>query len=63
MEEMNNGQIYELSWQNLVRILTDARKHSIRQDLEIQHVINLLAHLEEQLPITAPQDVPEEENE
>lgn len=58
MKDMSREQIFELRWQNLCRIILGAKEHSLRQDIEIQHIIDLLASLEQQLPITEiPQDV------
>ena len=58
MKDLTREQIFELRWQNLCRIILSAKENSLRQDVEIQHIIDLLAQLEQQLPITeVPQDV------
>ena len=48
--------IYKMRWEQLVQTLINAREYSLRTDLEIQHVINLLAHLERKIPDHKPQD-------
>jgi len=58
MEELEG---YELRWKTLIQMLIDAREYSLRQDVEIQHIINIMASIERQFPITTPQDVPEGE--
>ena len=55
--------IYEMRWNKLVQKLVDARAYSIRTDLEIQHVINLLALLEQEFPDHKPEDVSTDEDE
>ena len=57
MEDIN---VFEVRWKELVQRLVNAREYSLRNDLEIQHVINLLAHLERQHPDHNPQDVAED---
>ena len=60
MEEMN---IFEVRWKTLIQKLVNARDHSLRTDIEIQHVINLLAYIEQELPDHKPQHVPTDEGE
>jgi len=50
-----------MRWTELVQTLINAREYSLRTDLEIQHVINLLAHIERKLPDHKPQDEAEVE--
>jgi len=49
--------VYKMRWTELVQTLINAREHSLRTDIEIQHIINLLAHLERKIPDHKPEDV------
>ena len=52
--------VYKMRWTELVQTLINAREYSLRTDLEIQHVINLLASIERKIPDHKPQDVAED---
>jgi hypothetical protein len=54
---MEDIDVYELRWKTLIQKLVNAREYSLRTDIDIQHVINLLAQIEQQYPDHKPEDV------